>query len=334
MNIAKGTKCMILVLTTSLLLTSCSKDGENPESEQQTEQTKTIEWEVFHEFEPGETVTKFEISDDAKWLFYTNAMGTAYRIDKTTGEKSLLYANPLQFENGILYLHVVRDNDSYFAVSDDFGATQMEYHIGTYTNYAAGWFDGAFMNLIVNRMFVMPNGDLILPHIMEKANNAAYLQDNFLIAVSSDGGATWNRKESKPSSYIIAKQGNRLFAISEGWTGVETFASKLYYSDNAGTSWQESNLKYAPQAVDRENNLIAAGGNQILKLKGNSWTVYTWEGQTSFNDGLVFLDGLKYRGTTGNDPNGRKIDDIEFDANNHMYVIGRNKTTICRTKLN
>ena len=50
-------------------------------------------------------------------------MGTSYRINKTTGEKSLLYANPLQFENGKLYLYVEKDYKSYFAVSDDFGET-------------------------------------------------------------------------------------------------------------------------------------------------------------------------------------------------------------------
>lgn len=31
---------------------------------------------------------------------------------------------------------------------------------------------------------------------------------------------------------------------------------------------------------------------------------------------------------------GRQMDDIEFDTNNNIYVIGRNYTTICRTKLN
>ncbi|WP_108423125.1 sialidase family protein [Flagellimonas amoyensis] len=332
MKVPNIPKWILLAFVAMPLLTSCGKDNENGEEGQQAEQAKTINWEVFHEFEPGETVTQFEISDDAHWLFYTNSMGVTYRINKTTGEKNILYANPLQFEDGKLYLYVVRDNRSYFAVSNDFGATRTEYHVGTYTNYAAGWYDGAFMNLIVNRMFVMPNGDLVLPHIMDKANNAAYLQDNGLIAVSADGGATWNRRESN-NSYIPALQGNRLFAISEGWTGVSSFASKLYYSDDVGASWQESDLEYAPQAVDRENNLIAGRGNQLLKFKGNSWTAYTWEGQTSSMDGPVYLNGLKYGGTTGNDPKGRQMDDIEFDAENNIYVMGRNGTTICRTKL-
>lgn len=330
MSIAKITKWIAPALVAGLLFTSCSKDDENPDG-QQTGQTKTIEWEVFHEFEPGETVTRFEISDDAKWLFYTNGMGTSYRINKTTGEKSLLYANPLQFENGKLYLYVEKDYKSYFAVSDDFGETKTEHLVGTYTNYAAGWYDGAFMNLIVNRLFVMPNGDLILPHIMDKANNATYLEDNKLIAVSTDGGATWNRKTTD-HSYISTQQGNRLFAISEAWTGVGK--SELFHSDNGGTSWQASNLTYRPQAVDKENNLIAGFRNEIQKLKGTTWTVYTWQGETNAMDGLVFLNGLKYEGETGNDPNGRQMDDIEFDTNNNIYVIGRNYTTICRTKLN
>lgn len=325
MGLTNMTKWMVPALFAGLLFVSCSTDNENPGGE--TGHTKNIEWEVFHEFGAGETIVHFEISDDAQWLFYTNSLGTAYRINKVTGEKSLLYALPLQFENGKLYLHVVKDSKSYFVVSDDFGATRTEFEVGTYTNYAAGWYTGTFMNLIVNRLFVMPNGDLILPHIMDKANNATYLQDNKLIAISTDGGATWNRKDSD-NSYISALQGNRLFAISEAWTGVGT--SQLLYSDNSGTSWQVSDLSYLPQAVDRDNNLIAASRNEIQKFKSNRWTVYTWD-ETA--EPLVSITGLRYEGERGDDPNGRQMDDIEFDEDNNLYVMGKNRTTICRTTL-
>lgn len=335
MKITSITKWIVPALVVGLSLTSCSKDDENPDG-QQTGQTKTIEWEVFHEFAPGEVISNFAITDDAKWLFYTDAYKVIHRINKNTGEKKVLSSNPtgasyVHYKNGKLYLLYEKDYKSYFAVSNDFGETRTEYHVGTYTNFAAGWYDGTFMNLIVNRLFVMPNGDLVLSHIMYKANNATYLQDNKLIAVSTDGGATWNRKTTD-HSYISAQQGNRLFAISEAWTGVGT--SELFHSDNGVTSWQASNLTYRPQAVDKENNLIAGFRNEIQKLKGNTWTVYTWQGETNDMDGLVFLNGLKYEGATGNDPNGRKMDDMEFDADNNIYVIGRNYTTICRTKLN
>lgn len=335
MKITNITKWIVPALIVGLSLTSCSKDDENPDG-QQTGQTKTIEWEVFHEFTNGEVISNFAITDDAKWLFYTDAYKVIHRINKSTGEKKVLSSNPtgasyVHYKNGKLYLLYEKDYKSYFAVSNDFGETITEYHVGSYTNFAAGWYDGTFMRLIVNRLFVMPNGDLVLPHIMDKANNATYLEDNKLIAVSADGGATWNRKTTD-HSYISAQQGNRLFAISEAWTGVGT--SELFNSDNGGTSWQASNLSYRPQAVDKENNLIAGFRNEIQKLKGNTWTVYTWQGETNAMDGLVFLNGLKYEGETGNDPNGRKMDDMEFDANNNIYVIGRNYTTICRTKLN
>lgn len=59
------TKWIIPALFVGLSLTSCNKDDIEPE-ERQFEQAKTIEWEVFHEFEQGEMVTRFEISDDAK----------------------------------------------------------------------------------------------------------------------------------------------------------------------------------------------------------------------------------------------------------------------------
>ena len=47
-------KWMASLLGMVLLLSSCSEEEWNPTEESQ--QTKTIKWEVFHEFEPGETV--------------------------------------------------------------------------------------------------------------------------------------------------------------------------------------------------------------------------------------------------------------------------------------
>ncbi len=316
----------VLALCTMFLFGSCSKDDDTPE-EEEIAQAKNIQWEVFYESEAGETVTQFEVSDDGQWLFYSTATGEAFRVNKSTGIREKLSARPLEFDNGKLYTYIRRDYKSYFGVSTDFGKTITEYHVGTYTNYAAGWYNGTFMNLIVNRLFVMPNGDLILPHIMDNANNAAYLQDNYLIAVSEDGGATWERKETT-NSYISVCQGNRLFAIDEGWTGVNS--SQLFYSDNQAASWEPSNLAYRPQAVDRDNNLIAGSRNEIQKLKGDKWMIYTWDETV---EPLVSITGLRYEGLRGDDPYGRQMDDIEFDAENNMYVIGKNGTTICRTKL-
>lgn len=326
------TKRILLVLLFTLIITSCNEDNRNSGG-QQTAETKTIAWEIFHEFEAGELVSNFAITDDAKWLFYTDALKSIHRINKHTGVKKVLFSNPTGFSyvhyaNGKLFFLYEKDYKSYFAVSDDFGETKTEYQIGAYTNYAAGWYDGTFINLIVNRLFVMPSGRLLLPHIMDKANNATYLLDNKLVAVSTDGGATWTREQSD-YSYISAQQGNRLFALSEAWTGVEK--SELFYSDDGGTTWQRSNLVYRPQATDRENNLIAGGENEMQKLKNNVWTAYTWPEDSA---PLVSITGLRYEGERGDDPNGRQIDDIEFDADNKVYVMGRNRTTICRTVLN
>jgi len=324
---------MASVVIVGLFFTSCSNDGENPDG-QPKGKGSTVEWELFHEFAPGEVIGNFAISDDAKWLFYTDAHEVIHRIGKSTGEKKALTSNPtgasyVHYISGKLYLLYEKGYESFFAVSDNFGETITHYHVGSYTNFAAGWYDGTFMRLLVNRMLVMPNGDLILPHIMDKANNATYLEDNKLIAVSTDGGASWNRKNSD-HSYISARQGNRLFAIGEGWTGVDAFPSELYYSDDAGTSWKASDLTYFPQATDRENNLIAGSGNTIYKLKGKTWTEYTWEKN---NQPLVSIVGLKYEGERGDDPNGRQMDDMEFDADNNIYVIGADRTAIYRTKL-
>ncbi len=306
---------------------SCSAEDDTTAETEQNAPGKNLEWEVFYQAETGESITRFEISDDAQWLFYTNGLGVSYRVNKTTGEKSILGGIPLQFEKGKLYLYAIKNYKSYFSVSEDYGATQQEHLVGTYTNFAAGWYTGTFMNLIVNRMFVLPNGDLMLPHIMDRANNAAYLQDNYLIAVSKDGGTTWSRKESQ-NSFIAVAQGNRLFAIDEAWDGVNS--SQLYYSDDLGATWQMSDLEYNPQAVDREGNLIFGFGTELRKLNGTTWKLYGWDQD---KEPFVLLSGLKYGGQRGDDPNGRRMDDLEFDAQNRLYTIGKNFNTICRARL-
>ncbi|MCE4563968.1 exo-alpha-sialidase [Maribellus sp. CM-23] len=319
-------KWMAALLGMFFLMSSCSDDELNPA--EKALQTKTIEWEVFHEFEPGETVVQFEISDDAQWLFYYTQMAEAYRVNMKTGTRERMTARPLELKNNKLYTYALKDYKSYFGVSTDFGASITEYYVGAYTNVAAGWYEGAFIAPMINRMFVMPNGNLIIPHIMRTANNSAFLADNKLIVVSEDGGATWERKETE-YSFISAQQGDMLYAISEGWTGVKS--SEILYSDNSGLSWQPSDLIYRPQALDRENCLIAGSGNEIQKFKNGAWTTYTWEANS---DPLVNVIGLKYEGVRGDDPNGRRIDDFEFDSANNLYMIGKNGNTLCRTKLN
>ena len=223
---------------------------------------------------------------------------------------------------------MLRDYKSYFGVSKDFGATITEYYVGAYTNVAAGWYDGAFIAPMINRMFVMPDGKLILPYIMRTTGNSKFLADNKIIVVSEDGGVTWKRKETD-YSYISAQQKNTLYAISEGWTSVKP--SELYISDDNGTSWQLTDLAYRPQGTDRENNLIAGSQNEIQKLENGKWTAYTWDASS---EPLVSIIGLKYEGVRGDDIEGRRMDDFEFDAANNLYVIGKNTNTICRTRLN
>lgn len=124
-----------------LSLNSCSKDDKNPDG-QQTGQTKTIEWEVFHEFAPEEVISNYAITDDTKWLFYTYAYKVIHRIKKVL-EKKALSSNPtgasyVLYKNGKLYLLYEKNYKSYFAVSDDFGETINEYHVGSYTYFFAG----------------------------------------------------------------------------------------------------------------------------------------------------------------------------------------------------
>ncbi|WP_319479158.1 hypothetical protein [uncultured Draconibacterium sp.] len=106
--------------------------------------------------------------------------------------------------------------------------------------------------------------------------------------------------------------------------------SELYTSNDNGTNWQLTDLAYRPQGIDRENNLIADSQNEIQKLENGKWTAYTWDASS---EPLVSI-GLKYEGMRGNDTEGRRMDDFEFDAANNLYAIGKNTNTICRTRLN
>lgn len=322
-------KLIQLIIILSVVLTvSCKKDEEPGGS---IGQTKTIQWEVFHEFETDENVQNYAISNDAKWLFYANDRSIT-RIDKSDGTKKVLFSNGtgapyVHFIKDKLYMFYERNYSSYFAVSSDFGETITEHLVGTYTNVAAGWYDGPFMRLFFNRLFVMPNGDLIFPYIFGNPNNYLHTE-SARIAVSTDEGATWTLQESNPS-YIMAQQDNRLFAIKGGWQGDFGIgeSSLFLYSDDKGTSWQASDLKYAPQATDRQNNLVAAGRNEIQRLKGGRWTIYTWERMSQ-----PIVDITTLANSQAGTSRTRRVADIEFDAANNMYVMGSDNK-LCRTKL-
>lgn len=130
-------KWMTALLGMVFLLNSCSKDELNHTTE--TREAKIIEWEVFHEFEPGEVVVQFEISDDAQWLFYYTQMAMAYRVNKKTGVREQLSARPLEVKNNKLYTYVLRDYKSYFGVSSDWGASITEHYVGVYS-YRQQWY--------------------------------------------------------------------------------------------------------------------------------------------------------------------------------------------------
>lgn len=321
----------LIAILAVVLVVSCKKDEEPGGS---IGQTKTIQWEVFHQFETNEHVNNYAISDNGQFLFYSDNR-IIYRINKSTGEKKTIL-NAIE-PAGISYVHVLQGklyifygsvNRSYVGVSTDNGDTFTNHHVGTYTNVAAGQFDGAFTRLFVNRLFAMPNGDLILPYIFTNPNSYLHTDDGSRIAVSIDGGETWTLKESAPS-YIVAQQGNRLFAVQGGWQGDFGIgqSSSLLYSDDRGTSWHASDLKYAPQATDRQNNLIAAGRNEIQRLKGGLWTIYTWE---EMSQPFVQITVLNHSQTGTNRT--RTMADIEFDNANNLYVMGLDNKLV-RTKL-
>lgn len=312
----------------------CSCDAECPVPNGDiSESVKTIQWEVFYQVEPDLVISNFAIAEEVDWLFFTDNLRNINRINISTGKQDVLFSEPtgpsyVHFKNGKLYMFYEKDFTSYCSISSDFGESFQHHPVGVYTNYAAGWYEGAFVNLIVNRLFEMPNGDLVLPHIMTERNNAEYLIDNRLIAVSTDGGATWSQKESE-NSYISTLQNERLFAIDESWDGVSV--SVHYFSDDLGQTWQATENPYVPQATDWENHLIAGGGNELQKFKEGTWQRYSWEEN---GEPLVSITSLNYGGVRGDDPNGRKMEDFEFDSNNSLYVIGRDRKSICRTNLN
>lgn len=310
-------------------LSSCKKDepGGN------IGETKPLNWELFHDTEIAfGFVASFAVSDDAKWLFYSDSERRVFRVNKTTGEKKTLLApydrsalSFVHFINGKLYLIYEENYESYVGISNDLGETFTPYRVGTYTHFAAGQFTGAFVRVTVNRLFLLPGGDLIIPHIFRQPNDALSPADDKQIAVSQDGGATWARNSSE-YSFISAQRGNRLYAISGGWQGdFNTGQSgKAYYSDDKGQTWHESDLKYTPQTVDRENNLIAGNAGEIQKLKNNTWTIYKWD---AFKAPFVHVQPLRYFNQE------KTMADIQFDAANNIYILSGEKR-IYKSRLN
>ncbi len=102
-------------------------------------------------------------------------------------------------------------------------------------------------------------------------------------------------------------------------------SSYLVQSSDIGESWLNSDLKYFPQAVDKQNNLISCSNNQFRKLNNNKWTLYEWENNTEVwgAEAINFKSGSNYIS---------KIADIEFDNSNNLYLLVGNKS-VFKTRL-
>lgn len=176
---------------------------------------------------------------------------------------------------------------------------------------------GRFLFVEMNRLFKLPDGTLVLP------DNAG----NMEFALSTDGGLNWSRKKTEIGfNFMPAHHGNRLFCLTSGWQGDFNIGASggLHYSDDLGDTWRQSELKHAPQAVDREGNLISCAGKEFRKLKNGTWTLYKWE------DMWPSTYGVRNFNSGGNID--QRHDDIEFDDANNLYLLSNE--AIYKTKLN
>lgn len=314
----KLTTCFFALLCFS----ACQKD-DNTELGGSIGETKQIAWQEILKFEDipeATSVINFTVSDDGNIIFFSNSNRNIYRHNLTNGQTTKLYGDAsamgtsyVHFIDGKLYTITISDNKSYFGISTDLGDNLTQHLVHTYNGPNNPTPVESFYTVNMNRLYKMPNGTLVLP------DNAS----NMNFALSTDGGLTWSRKETEINyTFIPAQNGNRLFCLTAGWEGEFGIgnAGGLFYSDNLGDSWQQSDLNYAPQATDREGNLIACESYQFQKLKNGKWTLYEWEDN--------FPYGVKLRNFNGN----QEYVDIEFDSSNNLYLLSNN--TIYRTKLN
>lgn len=310
---------LILLVLLTLFLASCKKDNKT-EPGGSIGETKQIQWQEilnFNTVSGAGNVVNFAVSDNGNYIFFSNNSKEIYRYNLTNGQTKKLFGeldamgtSYVHFIDGKLYTTTIFANKSYFGISSDYGDSIEQVYVNTLIPFEP---ISGFYNVKMNRLFKLPNGTLILP------DNAS----NMNFAFSNDGGRTWARKETELGyTFMPAQNGNRLYALLSGWEGDFGIGDKeaLFYSENEGSSWQKSDLKYAPQATDKEGNLIACDTYQFQKLKGGKWTLYEWEGNFPF--------GVKLR----NFNNDQKVVDVEFDNANNLYLLSNN--SIYKTKLN
>lgn len=305
-----------------------SEDGQSTDDLEAEEEIKKITWEQI-DLPDSKSVDNFAVSDDGRYLFYTASNNYIYRYDivekketKLYGDGSTMGRSFVHVLDGKLYMITYHDNKSYFSVSNDNGNTITRNLVATFVPFAP---QTAFVRADFNRLFRLTDGTLLFPHF---TNTTTKVEE---ISISTDGGKTWAKKNSG-IVFIHASQGNRLFATPGDWQGeygIGASGGGLHFSDNKGDTWTKSDLKYSPQAVDREGNLIGAESDKFQKLKGNKWTIYTWDGNFPY---ASKLSNVSSGGTVT-----QRISDIEFDLSNNLYLLsgrsGGPGSAIFKTKL-
>lgn len=295
----------------TVVLIACKKEEELGGS---IGETKTIRWEKyldFNEIPEASNVINFAVSGNGNQIYFSNSNRSIYRHNLTTGETKLLYGglsamgtSYVHFIDGTLYTVTVFANKSQFGISTDLGDNIEQIHVATHVPFQP---HNSFLYVHMNRLHKLSNGTLVLP------DNAG----NMTFALSTDGGRTWSSKETQIGyNFIPVHQGNRLFALPSGWQGefgIGASGGGGHYSDDLGDSWHQSDLKFTPQATDREGNLISCALKQFRKLKNGTWTLYEWE------DTWPSATGIRNFNSGGNID--QRHDDIEFDDANNIYLL-------------
>lgn len=311
----------ILFLTFLVLILFSCKEYEDNSLDIQTEETKQITWEKVIDFE--EYISNFCISDDGKYIFYSNNSNDIYRINLQTNEKikldgslSNMHHSYVHYIDGNFYMITYKDNKSYFGISNDNGDNITDHHVETHI-FMSGIPLKGFLKVDHNRLLKLNTGELIV-----------VTPSNMSFAISYDGGINWETKTTEIGhNFMLTSKDNKIYSLIRGWQGDFGIGSSSYLvqSSDIGESWLNSDLKYFPQAVDKQNNLISCSNNQFRKLNNNKWTLYEWENNTEVwgAEAINFKSGSNYIS---------KIADIEFDNSNNLYLLVGNKS-VFKTRL-
>ena len=115
-------------------------------------------------------------------------------------------------------------------------------------------------NVMSVSLLRMANGDIGLFYL-QKCKRGGHVMDEYLLRRSHDEGESWEEPTVciPPNGYVVVnndrvvrlKSGRILIPVATHWPTASPGVASVFYSDDDGVSWKESNRLYPPYAHDK-----------------------------------------------------------------------------------